>query len=243
MWAYYKSQTATIPSNFDTLVEESHETYSVVVWGHDDTTYELRDFWNTYPRDEDADYYYEAYSVPGSNMITCLRASKHPTFNGDDIRIHRTINSDFFFDGNIKNPEHYADATKVCTAFYWHGYGDGTVDLGWCIENDLPFKFEFAVRPTGFDDYPNWIWHKVADELPYKVVFPTLYAIDDAPSALWIKQPDGLPYKIVFPKMPKAPVMEKVYEGERQTIIVPNYNQTVILSAYMQRVIVEDYEL
>lgn len=269
MWAYYKSQTATIPSNFDTLVEASHETYSVVVWGYDDATYELRDFWNTYPRDEDTNYYYEAYSVPGSNMITCLRASKHPTFNGDDIRIHRTINSDFFFDGNIKNPEHYADATKACTAFYWHGYGDGTVNLGWCIEDDLPFKFEFAVRPTSFDDYPDWIWHKVADELPYKVVFPTRYAIDDAPSALWkisddlpfkssfapryriddapsalwIKQPDGLPYKIVFPKMPKAPVMEKVYEGERQTVIIPNYNQTVILSAYRQQVIVEDYEL
>lgn len=269
MWAYYKSQTATIPSEFDTLVNASHETYSVVTWNNDGNVYELRDFWNTYPRDQDADYYYEAYSVPGSNMITCLRATKHPTFNGDDIRIHRTINSDFFFDGNIKNPEHYADAMKACTAFYWHGYGDGTVDLGWCIENDLPFKFEFAVRPTEFDDYPIALWHKVENELPYKNMFPTRYAIDDAPSALWkisddlpfkssfaprysiddapmalwIKQPDGLPYKIVFPKMPKAPVMEKVYEGERQTIIVPNYHQTVILSAYRQQVIVEDYEL
>jgi hypothetical protein len=137
------------------------------------------------------------------------------------------------------------------------------------INGNLPFKDDFAVRPTEFDDYPNWIWHKVADELPYKVVFPTLFAIDDAPSGLWkisddlpfkssfapryriddapsvlwIKQPDGLPYKIVFPEMPKAPIMEKVYEGERQTVIVPNYNQTVILSAYRQQVIVEDYEL
>lgn len=65
------------------------------------------------------------------------------------------------------------------------------------INGNLPFKDDFAVRPTEFDDYPNWIWHKVADELPYKVVFPTRYAIDDAPPALW-KISDDLPFRSLF---------------------------------------------
>jgi len=65
------------------------------------------------------------------------------------------------------------------------------------VDGNLPFKDGFAVRPTEFDDYPNWIWHNVADELPYKVVFPTLFAIDDAPKALW-KISDDLPFKSSF---------------------------------------------
>lgn len=137
------------------------------------------------------------------------------------------------------------------------------------INGNLPFKDDFPTRPTSFDDYPDWIWHKVADELPYKVMFPTRYAIDDAPEALWkisddlpfktsfatrypineapmalwVKEPDGLPYKIVFPKMPKAPVMEKLYEGEREIVLLSDYHQTVILSGYNQKIVIDDIEL
>lgn len=70
----------------------------------------------------------------------------------------------------------------------------------WKIINGyLPFKDDFAIRPTDFDDYPNWIWHKVANELPYKVVFPSQYPIDDAPLSLW-KIGNGLPYRVSFPQ-------------------------------------------
>lgn len=114
----------------------------------------------------------------------------------------------------------------------------------WKIVNgNLPFKDNFPTRPTSFDDYPDWIWHKVADELPYKVMFPTRYVIDDAPSALWKKYPDGLPFKVVFPPMPKAPVMEKLYEGEREVIMLSEYYQTVILSGYNQKIVIDDIEL
>ena len=84
------------------------------------------------------------------------------------------------------------------------------------INGNLPFKDDFPTRPTSFDDYPDWIWHKVADELPYKVMFP---------------------------KMPKAPVMEKLYEGEREIVLLSDYHQTVILSGYNQKIIIDDIEL
>lgn len=137
------------------------------------------------------------------------------------------------------------------------------------INGNLPFKDDFPTRPTSFDDYPNWIWHKVADELPYKVMFPTRYAIDDAPEALWkisddlpyktsfatryrineapmalwMKYPGELPFKVVFPKMLPPPVMEKLYEGEREIVLLSDYHQTVILSGYNQKIVIDDIEL
>ena len=137
------------------------------------------------------------------------------------------------------------------------------------INGNLPFKDEFPTRPTSFDDYPDWIWHKVADELPYKVMFPARYAIDDAPEAmwkisddlpfktsfatrypineapmvLWMKYPGELPFKVVFPKMPPPPVMEKLYEGEREIVLLSDYHQTVILSGYNQKIVIDDIEL
>ena len=111
------------------------------------------------------------------------------------------------------------------------------------INGNLPFKDDFPTRPTSFDDFPDWIWHKVEDELPYKVMFPTRYAIDEAPQALWMKYPGELPFKIVFPKMLPPPVMEKLYEGEREIVLLSDYHQTVILSGYNQKIVIDDIEL
>ena len=65
------------------------------------------------------------------------------------------------------------------------------------INGNLPFKDDFADRPTEFDGYPDWLWHKTANGLPYKVMFPVIHAIDDAPEAMW-KISDDLPYKTSF---------------------------------------------
>lgn len=65
------------------------------------------------------------------------------------------------------------------------------------INGNLPFKDDFAVRPTEFDGYPDWLWHKTSSGLPYKVMFPVIHAIDDAPEAMW-KISDDLPFKSSF---------------------------------------------
>ena len=136
------------------------------------------------------------------------------------------------------------------------------------INGSLPFKDDFPTRPTSFDDYPDWIWHKVANELPYKVMFPTRYAIDDAPEAmwkidtdlpfkssfarvygiddapnsLWRKEVDGLPYKVVFPKMPPRPKMEKPYKAKAEVVMVSSYAQNVICKQnYEQQIVLGEY--
>ena len=76
----------------------------------------------------------------------------------------------------------------------------------WKIVNDnLPFKDEFAERATGFDGYPSNLWIIHNDGyLPTKSAFATRAMIDDAPEALWRIKNDGrLPFKknftFVFP--------------------------------------------
>lgn len=277
MWINHISQNVSRPSDYDTLVASSHDTYSVIHWLAGDRVIRLDRTGNgiyQYYTDEDTDYFYEYYEYGGTNMCTCLRASKHPTGSDTDIYAHKMATYDFYgvFNSNLKDPRIYSwHGNDECPSYYWHGYGDGTVDIGWCIENDLPFKFEFAERATSFDDYPDWIWHKVADELPYKVMFPTRYPIDDAPEAMWKitnslpfkstfarlyhfddaplaiwkKYPGEIPFKVMFPPMPPPPKMEGggVYEAEREIILLSDYRQTVILRGYRQRIVIDDIEL
>ena len=138
------------------------------------------------------------------------------------------------------------------------------------INGNLPFKDDFPTRPTSFDDYPDWIWHKVVDELPYKAMFPTRYAIDDAPEAmwkisddlpfktsfatrypineapmaLWMKYSGELPFKVVFPKMPPPPKMEKPYVRHQcPAIVLSEYKQRIKFSeVYVQTVILPTYK-
>ena len=67
------------------------------------------------------------------------------------------------------------------------------------IDGNLPFKDEFAQIATGFNEYPNALWQKRNNNLPYKNMFPTLYSINDAPLSIW-KISNGLPYRTVFPQ-------------------------------------------
>jgi hypothetical protein len=55
--------------------------------------------------------------------------------------------------------------------------------LAWkIIDGNLPFKDKFAQRATGFNEYPNALWRKRNNNLPYKNMFPVLYSVDDSPS-------------------------------------------------------------
>lgn len=82
------------------------------------------------------------------------------------------------------------------------------------INGNLPFKDDFANRPTEFDGYPDWLWHKTANGLPYKVMFPVIHAIDDAPEAMW-KISDDLPFKSAFPPMYECASESSVYAGNQ----------------------------
>ena len=138
----------------------------------------------------------------------------------------------------------------------------------WYISNDLPFLEEFPVRPTSFDDYPDYIWHKTPGNLPYKPQaaqmyaiddapeamwkintdlpfkssFARVYGIDDAPNSLWRKEIDGLSYKVVFPKMPPRPKMEKPYKAKAEVVMVSSYAQNVICKQnYEQQIVLGEY--
>lgn len=230
MWFNHISQNVPRPSDYDTLVANSHDTYSVIHWLAGDQVIRLdRTGIYQYYTDEDTDYFYEYYEYGGTNMCTCLRASKRPTGSDTDIYAHKMATYDFYgvFNGNLKDPRIYSwHGNDECPSYYWHGYGDGTVSMGWVISDDLPFLYEFSDLIM-INDYPSIFWKIHENELPYQLSFPQLLYINDVPISMWMIYSGELPFMLLFPEMPNPPRMEKRYKGKHSKIIIPIYKQTI----------------
>jgi len=74
--------------------------------------------------------------------------------------------------------------------------------MGWVIDDDLPFMYEFP-ELTKINDYPSLFWKIVDGDLPYQSLFPSMYRIDDSPSIMWLIRDGDLPYKTLFPELLK----------------------------------------